>query len=106
LSGGLVMMTLAVWVASFWLLLAAAILGGAGMGALFRGAIATVIAITPPEVRAEGLAGMYLGTYIGVTVAVVGLGVATLWLSMPVAVLGFAVALTAGIAAVTPHLFR
>jgi hypothetical protein len=26
--------------------------------------------------------------------------------SMPVAVLGFAVALTAGIAAVTPHLFR
>jgi hypothetical protein len=38
---------------------------------------------------------LFLGAYIGLAVPVVGLGVATLWVSMQVAVLGFAVALAA-----------
>jgi len=90
---GLAMVTAAVWLPSFWLLLAGGIVAGAGAGATFRGMVATVIAITPPEVRGEGLAGLFVGAYAGMIIPVVGLGVATLWVSMQVALLGFAVAL-------------
>jgi len=93
LLAGLAMVTAAVWLPSFWLLLAGGIVAGAGAGAAFRGMVATVISITPAQARGEGLAGLFLGAYIGLAIPVVGLGVATLWVSMQVAVLGFAVAL-------------
>jgi MFS family permease len=103
---GLAMVTAAAWLPSFWLLLAGGIVAGAGAGAAFRGMVATVIAITPAAMRGEGLAGLFLGAYVGIAVPVVGLGVATIWVSMPVAVLGFAVALTAVIATVAPRVLR
>jgi len=97
---GLALVTASVWLPSFWLLLAGGIVAGAGAGAAFRGLVATVISITPAEVRGEGLAGLFLGSYVGLAIPVVGLGVATLWVSMQVAVLGLAVVLTAVILAV------
>jgi MFS family permease len=97
---GLAMVTAAAWLPSFWLLVAGGIVAGAGAGAAFRGAIGSAIAITPPEVRGEGLAGVFLGAYAGMAVTVVGLGVATLWVSMQVAVLGFAIVLTVAVLAV------
>lgn len=103
---GLAMVTAAAWVPSFWLLLAGGIVAGAGAGAAFRGLVATVIAITPAASRGEGLAGLFLGAYIGLAVPVVGLGVATLWVSMQVAVLGFAIALAAVILTVARRLVR
>jgi MFS family permease len=103
---GLAMVTAAVWLPSFWLLLAGGIVAGAGAGAAFRGAVATVIAITPAKSRGEGLAGLFLGTYVGMAVSVLGLGVATLWVSMQVAVLGFAIALAAVLLAVAQRLLR
>jgi MFS family permease len=103
---GLAMVTAAAWLPSFWLLLAGGIVAGAGAGAAFRGMVATVIAITPAAMRGEGLAGLFLGAYVGIAVPVVGLGVATLWVSMQVAVLGFAAVLTAVIAAVAPRVLR
>ena len=95
LVAGLAMVTAAAWLPSFWLLLAGGIVAGAGAGAAFRGTVATVISITPPQMRGEGLAGLFLGAYTGLAIPVVGLGFATLWVSLPVAVLGLAVALTA-----------
>jgi MFS family permease len=92
---GLAMVTAAAWIPSYWLLLAGGIVAGGGAGAAFRGVVATVIEITPAHARGEGLAGLFLGAYIGLAVPVVGLGVATLWVSMQVAVLGFAIALAA-----------
>jgi MFS family permease len=103
---GLALVTAAVWLPSFWLLLAGGIVAGAGAGTAFRGLVATVISITPAEVRGESLAGLFLGSYIGLAVPVVGLGVATLWVSMQVAVLGFAIALTALGLAVVRRLLR
>jgi MFS family permease len=103
---GLVMVTTSVWLASFWLLLFSGIVAGAGAGAAFRGLVATVISITPPSSRSEGLAGLFLGSYIGVAIPVVGLGVATLWVSMQVSVLGLAVVLVAVILAVARRLLR
>jgi MFS family permease len=90
---GLGLVTASVWLPSFWLLLAGGIVAGAGAGTAFRGLVATVISITPAEVRGEGLAGLFLGSYLGLAIPVVGLGVATLWVSMQVAVLGLAVVL-------------
>jgi len=103
---GLAMVTAAAWIPSFWLLLAGGIMAGGGAGAAFRGAVATVIGITPPQARGEGLAGLFLGAYIGLAVPVVGLGVATLWVSMQVAVLGFAAVLAAVLLAAGRRLLR
>jgi MFS family permease len=103
---GLAMVTAAAWLPSFWLLLAGGIVAGAGAGAAFRGTVATVISITPANMRGEGLAGLFLGSYIGLAIPVVGLGVATLWVSMQVAVLGFAVALAAATLTVATRLLR
>jgi MFS family permease len=91
---GLALVTASVWLPSFALLLIGGIVAGAGAGTAFRGLVATVISITPPEVRGEGLAGLFLGSYLGLAIPVVGLGVATLWVSMQVAVLGLAAVLT------------
>jgi MFS family permease len=103
---GLAMVTAAAWIPSFWLLLAGGIVAGGGAGAAFRGVVATVIGITPARSRGEGLAGLFLGAYIGLAVPVVGLGVATLWVSMQVAVLGFAIALAAVILPAARRLLR
>jgi MFS family permease len=91
---GLGLVTASVWLPSFALLLIGGIVAGAGAGTAFRGLVATVISITPAEVRGEGLAGLFLGSYLGLAIPVVGLGVATLWVSMQVAVLGLAAVLT------------
>jgi MFS family permease len=103
---GLAMVTAAAWIPSFWLLLAGGIVAGAGAGAAFRGLVATVISITPAASRGEGLAGLFLGAYIGLAIPVVGLGVATLWVSLQVAVLGFAIALVAVVLVVAKRLLR
>jgi MFS family permease len=101
---GLALVTASVWLPSFWLLLVGGIVAGAGAGTAFRGLVATVIAITPASARGEGLAGLFLGSYVGLAIPVVGLGVATLWVSMQVSVLGLAVVLAAVILAVTRRL--
>jgi MFS family permease len=101
---GLALVTAAVWLPSFWLLLAGGIVAGAGAGTAFRGLVATVISITPASARGEGLAGLFLGSYIGLAIPVVGLGVATIWVSMQVSVLGLAVVLAAVILAVARRL--
>ena len=72
-------------------------MAGAGAAAAFRGMVATVISVTPPQMRGEGLAGLFLGAYVGLAIPAAVLGVATLWGSMQVAVLGFAIAATAAV---------
>ena len=72
--------------------------------ALRKFVVVAVISITPPSARGEGLAGLFLGAYIGVAIPVVGLGVATLWVSLPVSVLGLTVVLAAVIIASTRRL--
>jgi MFS family permease len=101
---GLALVTASVWLPSFWLLLAGGIVAGAGAGIAFRGVVATVISITPQSARGEGLAGLFLGAYIGVAIPVVGVGVATLWVSLPVSVLGLTIVLAAVIIGSTRRL--
>ncbi|HEY6499471.1 MAG TPA: MFS transporter [Streptosporangiaceae bacterium] len=106
LVAGIVAVTVAVWVTSLPLLLIGGVLAGAGGGATFKGAVSTVIAIAPPQARGESLAGFFLAAYVGLAAPVVGLGVATQYLSAPDALLIFAAVLLAALAAVSRRLLR
>jgi hypothetical protein len=44
---------------------------------VFKGSLAVVAAVAPPDARAEVMAGFFLGAYVGLSIPVVGLGVAT-----------------------------
>ncbi len=50
----------------------------------------TVLDLAPPAVRAEALASLFLAAYLGLSVPIIGLGVATQFVSACVALLGFA----------------
>ena len=106
LVAGIAAITVAIWVTSLPLLLIGGVLAGAGGGATFKGAVSTVIAIAPPQARGEVLAGYFLAAYLGLAAPVVGLGVATRYLSAPVALLIFAAVLLAALAAVARPLLR
>jgi MFS family permease len=106
LVAGLAAVTVAVWLPSLALLLVGGIVAGAGAGATFKGAVATVIGIAPEQSRGEALAGLFLAAYLGLAVPVIGLGIATQYLSAPDALLIFVAALLAALAAVSRRLFR
>ena len=80
---------------SLMLFLLGGALAGAGAGAAFKGSVSTVIAIAPPTRRGETLAGLFLAAYFGIAVPVLGLGLATQFVSAQIAVLGFAAVLVA-----------
>jgi len=109
LAAGMALMVLGLagTVAAVWLStpsLALFILGGAvtgaGGGAIFKAAVGTVIRISPPESRAEALTGLYLAGFVGLSLPIVGTGVALAEGASPrVAILGFAIAVVSGIVA-------
>jgi len=74
---GLGLLTGGMWSASLALFVIGGILTGAGAGLVFRGALVAAGAAAPPESRAEVMSGFFLGAYLGLSVPVVGLGVAT-----------------------------
>ena len=99
---GIGLAVLAVWLRSpsLALFIAGGALIGAGSGAIFRGAIGTVMSISPPERIAESLTGVFLSAYVGISLPVVGAGIALARdVSPKVTLLGFAIAVTVGIAA-------
>jgi hypothetical protein len=96
---GLALVVLAAWTPSLTLFIVGGAVVGAGAGAMFKGALGTVIAVSAPENRAEAVAGLFLAGYIGLSVPVVGIGVAVQEVSAKVALLGFAVIVAAGIVA-------
>ena len=60
----------------------------------------TVIRISPPESRAEALAGTYLAAFVGLSLPFIGAGVAlAAGVSTRVTLLGFAIAVSIGIVA-------
>src|SRR5712691_7142344 len=101
---GLALVTIAVWLPSLTLFLLGGALAGAGAGAAFKGSVSTVIAIAPPTRRGETLAGLFLAAYFGIAVPVLGLGLATQFVSAQIAVLGFAAVLVAAAAMASSRL--
>ena len=98
---GIGLMVVALWLPtpSLALFLVGGATLGAGAGTLFKGAVATAVAVSDPTRRAESLAGIFLAGYIGLAVPVVGLGLLTQSLEPRVALLVFSVLLAAGLVA-------
>ena len=100
LAAGVAAVTAAVWLPSLALFLAGGAVAGAGAGAAFKTSITTALSVAPADARGETLAGLFVAAYLGLTVPVVGLGVATQLVTARAAVLGFAAVLIAAVAAV------
>jgi hypothetical protein len=104
--GGMALVVLAAWLATPSLALfivGGAVMGG-GAGAVFKGSVGTVIAISPAETRAEALAGLFLAGYVGLSVPVVGAGIALQFTSAKYTLLGFAVVEAIAMIATAPRL--
>jgi MFS family permease len=74
---GLALFAGGMWLSSLAMFVIGGIVTGAGAGLAFRGALVAAGNTAPPESRAEVLAGFFLGTYVGLSVPVIGLGIAT-----------------------------
>jgi hypothetical protein len=66
-----------------------AVVAGGGAGLLFRGAVGAAGSAAPPLARAEVLAGYFLGSYAGLALPVLALGVATQFVTARAAMLVF-----------------
>jgi hypothetical protein len=99
---GVGLAVLAVWLNSPSLVLfivGGALIGG-GSGAIFKGAVATVMSISAPERIAESLTGVFLSAYVGISLPVVGVGITLAeGVSLKVTLLAFAITVGLGIAA-------
>lgn len=97
--GGLTLVVVSLWVASLPVFIIGGIIVGAGGGMVFKGSLVVAAATAPSTSRAEVLAGFFLGAYIGLSLPVVGLGLATEYVPARDAVLVFAVLTALAIAA-------
>jgi MFS family permease len=79
---------------------------GAGAGAIFKGSLGTVIAISDPADRAQSIAGLLLSGYLGLSLPVIGMGIALRHDSVKTTLLGFAIVVSLIIAAAAPWLLR
>jgi MFS family permease len=104
---GLVLFATGMWVANLVIFVLGGIVTGAGGGLVFRGALVAAGSTAPAESRAEVLAGFFLGAYIGLSVPVIGLGIATTYAPardvMLVFVVLVAIAVTVSVRAVIRH---
>jgi MFS family permease len=101
---GVLIVTAGVWWPHLAVFILGGVIAGSGVGVLFKGAIGTVAGLARPQARGEALAGLFLAAYVGIVVPVLGIGVATLQVSLRTALLGFAIGVLTVIAAVSAAL--
>lgn len=103
---GLAVLAVSVGTASLPGFVASAVVAGAGVGILFRGALATAGALAEPGRRGEVLAGVFLVAYLGLAVPVLLLGVSLTVEPLRLMVVVFAAATALLVAAAAPGLAR
>jgi MFS family permease len=105
---GLVILVVSAWTspASLALFLVGAAVTGLGGGAIIRGSLTTVIAAASAADRAGALTTYFTAGYVGVSLPVLGAGVALQYASPRVTLLIFAAAVGLGILAAAPLLVR
>lgn len=89
---------------SLTLFLIAGAITGAGGAALFKASLGVVVAISPPDRRAETLAGFFLAGYLGMSAPVIAIGITLQHASMRAALAGFAAVIAATLAITAPIL--
>jgi MFS family permease len=95
---GLLVFAGGIWDSSLPLFLIGGVITGAGAGMVFKGALVVSVSNASPETRAEVLAGYFLGAYVGLSIPVIGLGLATSVWAAKDALLVFAVLVLAALA--------
>ncbi|KZM77695.1 MFS transporter [Cellulosimicrobium sp. I38E] len=103
---GLVVLAVSVGLASLPGFVASAVVAGAGVGILFRGALATAGSLTEPQRRGEVLAGIFLVAYVGLAVPVLLLGLSLTVEPLRLMVVVFAAATAVLVALAAPGLAR
>jgi MFS family permease len=105
---GAALTVLAAWLStpSLTAFLLGGVITGAGAGAMFKGSMATVIMIAEPANRAEAVAGLLLAGYVGLSVPVVGIGIALRDVTPKTTLLGFACVVAVLVVAAAPALLR
>jgi len=88
------------------LFLIGGVLVGAGNGAIFRASLSVVIATSGPNDRPGALATFFVAGYTGVSLPVLGMGIALQYVRPQIALMAFALAVGAGLLAAVPALIR
>jgi MFS family permease len=94
LLAALALIVAALSVVSLALFLVGTIVGGVAAGSVFLGSLATANRLAPPERRAQAVSAYFVACYLGLIIPVIGVGVATLFISDFSAVLAFSVLLS------------
>jgi MFS family permease len=103
---GLALTAGAMWSANLAMFVIGGVITGAGAGIVFKGSLGVVASTAPTGARAEVLSGFFLGAYIGLSVPVIGLGVATQYVAPRDAMLVFAALAALTIAASVQAVIR
>jgi MFS family permease len=90
MSAGLVGIAVGGLIPSLWLFVIGGVVAGAGVGLVFRGAVATAGSLADPGSRGEVLAALFLIAYAGLALPVLAIGVGIAVLPEQVALLVFA----------------
>jgi MFS family permease len=105
---GLAVVVVSAWATppSLGLFIIGGVLVGIGVGAIFRGSLTVVISASRADDRAGALAMFFAAGYAGLSLPVLGMGVALQYLSPRVTLLIFGLAVGLGILAAAPTLVR
>jgi MFS family permease len=96
---GLGLLAGAMWAGDLVMFIIGGIITGAGAGMVFKGSLTAAASVAPDGSKAEVLSGFFLGAYVGLSIPVVGLGVATTYAPAKDVMLVFVVLATIAIAA-------
>jgi MFS family permease len=91
----LALITAALAQAAMALFLAGTVAGGAAVGAIFGGSLATANRLAPPERRSQVISAFFVACYAGLIIPVVGVGVLSGFIGTFPAVLAFSALLAA-----------
>lgn len=105
---GLTIVVSAAWVnpPSLLLFLFGAGVVGVGSGAIYRSTLTVVLTTAPAADRAGALALFFVVGYVGLSLPVVGAGIALLYVSFKTILLTFGIAVTVGVLLASPLLLR
>jgi MFS family permease len=89
MSVGLVGVAVGGLIPNLWLFVIGGVVAGAGVGLVFRGAVATAASLADPSSRGEVLAALFLIAYAGLAIPVLAIGLGIAFLPAEVALVLF-----------------
>jgi predicted MFS family arabinose efflux permease len=90
---GLVLLTVGMHATNLSAFLVGGAITGIGAGMLFKAAVGAVVTMAAPAMRGEALAGLFLISYLGLSLPAVGIGIVTRYVTATTAMTALAVVL-------------